>query len=285
MDITRAIKAILSFIKVWFKILATTDTGAEFIAGIESQVSLIHNLDFKEYKVVLKSNRKDIDIGDIHDFARLSRISKRYNITPDRLVAILSNMDSKVVLVDGIPLSLKKKMRLKANEKKALKAIDRAFGYKVVRTKGSDSLQESFLQRILNQPDDFLQDSRTQDAFNKAGLLIIKNVFMNTKIRYNHYQAERDIPEDRRFSVVKAIKRLSKLKNSQNINVSFEYNNHTQYGDIDTYNQWIDNITIVSTTSDWEQIDFNTLLKNATLIDSKFNEHQYKSPSYPESYE
>ena len=285
MDITRAIKILLSFVKVWFKILATTDTGAEFIAGIESQVSLIHNLDFKEYKLVLKNNRKDIDIGDIHDFARLSRISKRYNITPDRLVAILSNMDSKVVLMDGIPLSLKKKMRLKENEKRALKAIDRAFGYKVVRTKGSDSIQESFLQRILNQPDDFLENDRTQDAFNKAGLLIIKNVFMNTKIRYNHYQAERDIPDDRRFSVVKAIKRLSKLKNSQNINVSFEYNNHTQYGDIDTYNQWIDNITIVSTTSDWEQIDFNSLLKNATLIDSKFSEHQYKEPAYPESYQ
>ena len=64
MDITRAIKAILSFIKIWFKILATTDTGAEFIAGIESQVSLIHNLDFKEYKVVLKSNRKEIQLDD-----------------------------------------------------------------------------------------------------------------------------------------------------------------------------------------------------------------------------
>ena len=286
MDITRAIKIILSFVKVWFKILESTDTGAEFIAGIESQVSLIHNLDFKEYKIVLKSKRKDIDIGDIKDFAKLSRISKRYNITPDRLGAILSNMDSMVVTVDGIPLNLKKNMRLKDNEKRALKAIDRAFGYKVVRTKEpNNSIQETFLQRILNQPDDFLQDTRTREAFNKAGLLIIKNVFMNTKIRYNNYQAERDIDDDRRPSIVKAIKRLSKIKNSTNINVSFEYNNFTQYGDLDTYNQWIDNITIVSTTSDWEQIDFNSLLKNATLIDSKFNEHNYKAPNYPESYE
>ena len=286
MDITRAIKIILSFVKVWFKILESTDTGAEFIAGIESQVSLIHNLDFKEYKIVLKSKRKDIDIGDIKDFAKLSRISKRYNITPDRLGAILSNMDSMVVTVDGIPLNLKKNMRLKDNEKRALKAIDRAFGYKVVRTKEpNNSIQETFLQRILNQPDDFLQDARTREAFNKAGLLIIKNVFMNTKIRYNNYQAERDIDDDRRPSIVKAIKRLSKIKNSTNINVSFEYNNFTQYGDLDTYNQWIDNITIVSTTSDWEQIDFNSLLKNATLIDSKFNEHNYKAPNYPESYE
>lgn len=286
MDITRAIKIILSFVKVWFKILESTDTGAEFIAGIESQVSLIHNLDFKEYKIVLKSKRKEIQLDDLKTMTKLWRIGNRYHIEPNRLGAILSKLDSNIVLVGDIPINGKVNIRLKENEKKALKAMDRAFGYKVVRTKEpTNSIQESFLQRILNQPDDFLQDTRTREAFNKAGLLIIKNVFMNTKIRYNNYQAERDIDDDRRPSIVKAIKRLSKIKNSTNINVSFEYNNFTQYGDLDTYNQWIDNITIVSTTSDWEQIDFNSLLKNATLIDSKFNEHNYKAPNYPESYE
>ena len=83
MDITRAIKILLSFVKIWFKILATTDTGSEFIAGIESQVSLIHNLDFKEYKVVLKSNRKDIDInGHMHN---LYYIDLAYEALPEEI--------------------------------------------------------------------------------------------------------------------------------------------------------------------------------------------------------
>ena len=89
----------------------------------------------------------------------------------------------------------------------------------------------------------------------------------------------------KKISVVEAIKGLRMLKDSQTINVAFTYNNNTQYGDNDTYNQWINNVNILSTNGNFKGINWDALEKNAILIDAKFKEHQYKQPTYLNDYE
>ena len=43
-----ACRTILSYLKIWFKVLSQSDTGSEFVAGVATQVNLIHNLTFKQ---------------------------------------------------------------------------------------------------------------------------------------------------------------------------------------------------------------------------------------------
>ena len=43
-----AARTVLNYLKIWFKVLSQSDVGSEFIAGVTTQVNLIHNLTFKQ---------------------------------------------------------------------------------------------------------------------------------------------------------------------------------------------------------------------------------------------
>ena len=272
--IYEAVKEVLNFVKIWFMMLAQTDTGREFIQGISEQVQMIYNKSFANENTRITRQDMTLTVKKAMD------LMNKYNINFDRLTKIVNNFTS--FSKDKI-----QGMRLKDREKeflqKYLKQLKK-FGNEQNELYGK--ALDGWLARMLNSGDKFekdFMDKKTMEVFIKSGYRIIKMVFLNTRIRVDTLQPGWNTKK--KVSVVEAIKGLRMLKDSNTINVAFTYNNHTQYGDNDTYNQWINNVNILSTSGDFKAVNWDALEKNAILIDAKFKEHKYKEPKYLSDYE
>lgn len=270
--IYECVKNLLNFTKIWFKILSQTDTGREFIQGISEQVQMIYNNAFKNESITpLKMD----------DAAKQGiKLLNMFKVNPNRaekiLNAMLSFSDDKI-----------KGLRLKANEKAFVNGF-RKWARKFVKHQNeiASKSMDGWLAKLLEGANKFekdFMDNKTKQVFIESGFRIIKMVYLNTRIRVDTLQPGWDIKK--KISVVSAIKGLRMLKDSQTINVAFTYNNNTQYGDNDTYNQWINNVNILSTNGNFRGINWDALEKNAILIDAKFKEHKYKQPTYLSDYE
>ena len=292
-----ACRTILSYLKIWFKVLSQSDTGSEFIAGVSTQVNLIHNLTFQQ----------DIDITKTVD-----------NITSnDKLQEWKSTLDNKQKKIlkyveKHINLFSHTEKWIKNHKNKLTAYVRKMFGideWKIVnkykrltkfatnvsqsskrilnRIEQDDLLSNSiagkFLQRIMNQNNtefqQFKKSDKNKDAYLQASYQTIAIVFSQCEIKVDGSELSANYGKDTAQSgaILAFIKSHQKIKIGKDITFRFKYNNNTQYGDNDTYNQWIDNrnILIVNNNRDFADINWATLLKNAVLIDAEFSKHKF----------
>ena len=294
-----ACRTILSYLKIWFKVLSQSDTGSEFVAGVATQVNLIHNLTFQQ----------DIDITKTVDNVTFNDKLQEWKST-------LDNKQKKVLkyVEKHINLFSHTENWIKKHQNKLTAYVRKMFGideWKIVnkykrltkfstnfsqsskrvlnRIKQDDLLSNSvagkFLQRIMNQSNtefkQFKQSDKNKDAYLQASYQTIAIVFSQCEIKVDSSDLIANYGKDtpQQGAILAFIKSHSKIKIGKDIMFKFKYNNHTQYGDNDTYNQWIDNrnILIISNNKAFADINWATLLQNAALINSKFQ--QYK-PSW-----
>lgn len=301
--VINATRTILNYLKIWFKVLSQSDAGSEFISGINTQVNLIHNLTFKQNIVATNINTAKWDVSNTKLMVFLAKLSKEQK--------------KKIKYVkDHIKLFSKTEKWIKAHKNKQTAWVNKHFNvddWKMVkkfkelskfatnisqnllRVKKRDenknvldeSLAGNFLQQILNYDNDsFNKMKRSQksaQAYIAAAYQTITLVFNNTKIKVDLDSVEKNYGKNsaRTGALLTLIKLHQNNKAVKDIKFTFSYNNHSQYGDNDTYNQWIDNLNILTVNGNalnaFEKINWKVLLKNATLIDAAFASHNYKA--------
>ena len=176
-SIYECVKDLLSFTKIWFKILSQTDTGREFIQGISEQVQMIYNKAF--------SNDSTAPLKVDEAAQKGMELLMKYKVNTKRgeqiLNAMLSFKDDKL-----------KGLRLKDNEKKFLEGF-RKWARKYVKrqndiaTKSMDGWLAKMMEGANKFDKDFL-DNKTKQVFIESGFRIIKMVYLNTRIRVDTLQ-------------------------------------------------------------------------------------------------
>ena len=83
--------------------------------------------------------------------------------------------------------------------------------------------------------------------------IIIRKASKSKKIFFEQYGKN----TAKSGAILAFIKSHSKIKIGKDIMFKFKYNNHTQYGDNDTYNQWIDNRNILIISNNKAFADIN----------------------------
>ena len=303
-DLNQALNAartVLNYIKIWFKVLSETDTGKDFVSGVSVQVNLLHNLTFKQdidttkvidnesnnvkyqlwfdklskkHKNVVRYVKKHLDV-----FSKtrkwIENKTHKFNIK-NYIKRMFDESDWEVV---------KKYKRLTKFAKNYSQSEKRIENRSQEKDLLSSSVTGNFLKRVMDMNNSKFNQFKKVDKNTQAYLLCayqtIAIVFSQCEIRVDTKDVEAQYGKNTAKSgaILAFIKSHSKIKIGKDIMFKFKYNNHTQYGDNDTYNQWIDNrnILIISNNKAFADINWATLLQNAALINSKFQ--QYK-PSW-----
>ena len=293
-----AARTVLNYLKIWFKVLSQSDVGSEFIAGVTTQVNLIHNLTFKQ----------DIDTTKVIDdttnnvkyqvwFERLSKKHKNTVRYVQKHLDIFSktrkwieNKKHKFNIKNYIKRMfdesdwevVDKYKRLTHFAKNYSQSEKRIENRKMQDDLLSNSITGNFLKRIMNmnntQFNHFKKVDKNKQAYLQSAYQTIAIVFTQCEIRVDTVDIESKYGKDtaKTGAILAFMKAHQKIKIGKEITFRFKYNNHTQYGDNDTYNQWIDNrnILIINNNKAFSDINWATLLQNAALINSKFQ--QYK---------
>lgn len=280
-----ALKTCLDMVRIWFGILSQSDTGSAFIDGIGAQVNLIHNL-----TLATEDSKNEIKIGNYyHTFIKNKKYwSKEYK----RIAAYLSKR------TDLLSLEYKQLMKVKwfmlnvktPKEKQFLKSLIEAYNKPLVGwdadnddwndIKWAQLAHSNFLQQLLSMNDETFSELNNkphfQRSYTEAAYVTLRTVFANTRITVNNRNHKDAIKEFKNFDMLLAMNK--KVHLNQQVTFYFQYNNHTQYGDNETYNNWIDcrNILTYNITSEFDKIDFNKLEHNVKLIEATFASHRSK---------
>ena len=278
-----AIKLCLDMVRIWFGILSQSDIGTTFIDGIGAQVNLIHNL-----TLASEDSKNEIKINNYYNtFIKNKKYwSKEYK----RIAKYLSNK------VDLLSLSYREIMKFKwfsmnvktPKEKQFLKSLIEAYnkptsGYDIDNDDWNDIkyanlANSNFLKQLLNINDETYAELKKKPYFARsyveAGLTTLRTVFANTRITVNNRNHLDAIKELKNFDMLLAMNK--KVHLNQQVTFYFQYNNHTQYGDNETYNNWIDvrNTLNYNITSEFDKIDFKKLEHSVKLIEATFANHR-----------
>ena len=146
--------------------------------------------------------------------------------------------------------------------------------------KWANLAHSNFIQQLLSMNDETFSELKKKPFFARsyveAGLTTLRVVFANTRITVNNRNHQDAIKEFKNFDMLLAMNK--KVHLNQQVTFYFQYNNHTQYGDNETYNNWIDtrNILTHSITSEFDKIDFKKLEHGIKLIEATFASHRNK---------
>ena len=292
----------LDLIRIWFGILSQSDTGTEFIDGISTQVNLIHNL-----TLASDNTQKEVNVvGYYNAFLKNKKYwSKEYK-------AIAKYLGNKIDWLSLPYKELMKKSWIAKNvrtikEKRFLKELIKTYNepidYVNSKHKGIDYtkyifisqdgyenigntlltnalIHENYLWNLLNLNNETFNELKKKPHFARsyleAGYTTLKIVFANTKITVNNRNHQDAIKEFKNFDMLLAMNK--KVHLNQQVTFYFQYNNHTQYGDNETYNNWIEckNILNYKITSEFDKIDFKKLEHDMKLIEATFANHRNK---------
>ena len=278
------LKTCLDLVRIWFGILSQSDTGTEFIDGISSQVNLIHNLTLSS-----ENGKDEINVANYYDtFLKNKRYwSKEYK----RIALYLSRH------IDLMNMKYREIMRLKwfalnvtkPKEKQFVKSLLEAYQKPMEHwdideddwndIKYAGVANEHFLHQLLNMNNETFNELKQKPHFarsyTEAAYTTLRTIFANTRITVNNRNKQDAIKEFKNFDMLLAMNK--KVHLNQQVTFYFQYNNHTQYGDNETYNNWIDvrNILNYKITKEFDNINFDKLEKNMKLIEATFASHRH----------
>lgn len=300
--IINAMRSILAYLKIWFKVIANgSDLGYEYISGINAQINAIHQLTYKyntpltnvasaiydlknnsklavfmaklskEQKAKIKYFQQHIDIFKhtrkwIKDHQTKATAWLNKNFT-DKDWKLITNFKA---------LANWKETAL--NKYKESKLYNRLFGNASTL---DDSLAGNYLNYIMNLDD---KEFNKIKKSNKAGQAFIASAYHTIALVFDTTKITIDIPQlqsklgsiNKIVGLTQAVATHKKFASRTQLLFRFTFNNCTQYGDNDAYNDWMDNQHTLNVSADpnaFARIKWDTLLKNCVLIHSSFKDH------------
>ena len=266
------LKTCLDLVRIWFGILSQSDTGTEFIDGISSQVNLIHNL-------TLSSENSNVDINPEAYFETFIKERKYWSHEFRKIAKYVStHFDVFMTTYNEIMKQRWFKMNVKTpKEKQFLKRLLNMYHEAVESTIKGDN--NNYLSALLNMNNTTFNELKQKPHFarsyTEAAYTTWRTVFANTRITVNNRNKQDAIKEFKNFDMLLAMNK--KVHLNQQVTFYFQYNNHTQYGDNETYNNWIDvkNFLNCKITKEFDKINFDKLEKNMKLIEATFASHRH----------
>lgn len=300
--IINAMRSILAYLKIWFKVISNgSDLGYEYVSGINAQINAIHQLTYKyntpltnvasalydlknntklavwltklskEQKAKIKYFQNHLDIFKHtrkwikdHQTKATAWINKNFSEKDWKLIAHFKK------LADWKETALSKY--------KETKLYNKLFGN---ASQLDDSLAGNYLNYIMNLDN---KEFNKIKKSNKAGQAFIASAYHTIALVFDTTKITIDIPQlqqklgsiNKIVGLTQAVATHKKFASRAELIFRFTFNNNTQYGNNDAYNDWMDNQHVLNVSNDpnaFARINWNTLLKNCVLIHSSFKDH------------